>query len=603
MESLLTWIRHRSPDPRSDDALLGAFLSDHDERAFAEVVRRHGPVVWGACHRLLPDPADAEDAFQAAFLVLVRRGRQAPALLGPWLHRVAVLTARGVRRRNARRLARVRPLPTDLPRPPSPAPVDLDGLLLGLPEKYRVAVVLCYLEGRTEQEAAERIGCPVGTLSARLSRALARLRARTGADPRVLLVAAATGAVPAVAEAVAVRTAVSRIAAGATGAIPNKVSSLAEGVVRMLRLKTAAWVVVAGLVVVACVGLIVRAASPPQAPPVARSPDSKAAAGGGGPDPKVAARAAIREYQRHWDRLDRVRLQYTQYGAAEAPKTFEDAAGLRWKKMDKAVTGDFILDGPRWLLKVDYDDPPFDPNGLVPDKDNPDLAWGRAPLTYRYLGNGAENLYYCPRDKHASLFEGGAGDRLGSSTPRSTPLHVLGFRNPECNPHDLLAATDRNGSAWSAGLPADVNGAACVPVSFVTPNGFRTVFHLDPRRGHLPLRVQVFGDVSGKEEEFVRTDVLEVRAHPGDRWLPTKVRTIRFPPAQGKFLVNVKEVTKCDLEPPKEDELSVELAAGTGITRQDKPQAKYGFHFPQGGRVGPDDLPRLIADSERKGKP
>ncbi|MBN9524412.1 sigma-70 family RNA polymerase sigma factor, partial [bacterium] len=172
MDSLLTWIRHAAPDGRADHALIAAFLADHDERAFAEVVRRHGPVVWGACRRLLPDPTDAEDAFQAAFLVLVRRGYRPPAPLGPWLYRVAVLTARGVRRRNARRLARSRPLPDDVPARPVPEVVELDGLLVRMPEKYRAAVVLCHLEGLTEPEAAARVGCPVGTLSARVSRGL-----------------------------------------------------------------------------------------------------------------------------------------------------------------------------------------------------------------------------------------------------------------------------------------------------------------------------------------------------------------------------------------------------------------------------------------------
>ena len=81
--------------------MLAAFRRRRDEGAFAELVRRHGPLVWGACHRLLPDDADAEDAFQATFLVLVRKSPAHPAV-GPWLHRVAVLTVRNLRRKNAR---------------------------------------------------------------------------------------------------------------------------------------------------------------------------------------------------------------------------------------------------------------------------------------------------------------------------------------------------------------------------------------------------------------------------------------------------------------------------------------------------------------------
>ena len=100
-------------DRRADGELIAAFLHDGDEAAFAELLRRHGPLVWSACRRLLPDPADAEDAFQTAFLVLVRQARRltAEAAVGPWLYRVAVWTARNARRRNARTLARRSVLP------------------------------------------------------------------------------------------------------------------------------------------------------------------------------------------------------------------------------------------------------------------------------------------------------------------------------------------------------------------------------------------------------------------------------------------------------------------------------------------------------------
>jgi DNA-directed RNA polymerase specialized sigma24 family protein len=106
MPRLAATLRHlpAPPDPRPDGALLAAFLADQDEPAFAELVRRHGPLVWGVCRRLLPDPHDAEDAFQAAFLVLIRRGRRLSGRspLGPWLYQVAALTARSLRRTPSR---------------------------------------------------------------------------------------------------------------------------------------------------------------------------------------------------------------------------------------------------------------------------------------------------------------------------------------------------------------------------------------------------------------------------------------------------------------------------------------------------------------------
>lgn len=165
------------PDPRADGALLAAFVRDRDEGAFAELVRRHGPTVWGACRRTLPDPADAEDAFQATFLVLLRRGPP-EGCLAAWLYRVAVLTARNQRRKIVRRRAAVGTLPIDVPARPEPPPADVDDWLLRLPERERVAVVLCHMHGLTQREAADRLGVPEGTLSARLSRGLAKLRRR-----------------------------------------------------------------------------------------------------------------------------------------------------------------------------------------------------------------------------------------------------------------------------------------------------------------------------------------------------------------------------------------------------------------------------------------
>ena len=232
-------------EARPDGQLLAAFLADRDEGAFAELVRRHGPLVWAACRRLLPDPADAEDAFQAAFLVLVQRARRltGDAAVGPWLYRVAVWTARNVRRRNARALARRKSLPPAVADPaPGPAAddlrADLDAALLALPEKYRAPLVLCHLQGWTRRDAAAAIGCPEGTLSSLLSRGLDRLRHLLRAhDPARLLVPAGLG-VPAVLAANTVRAAVDGkvIAAGVVG---SSVSQLVEGVVHMFWVKKA----------------------------------------------------------------------------------------------------------------------------------------------------------------------------------------------------------------------------------------------------------------------------------------------------------------------------------------------------------------------------
>ncbi|HJZ54664.1 MAG TPA: sigma-70 family RNA polymerase sigma factor [Gemmataceae bacterium] len=269
-------------DARTDGELLIAFRSARDEPAFAELLRRHGPMVLAACRRLLPDPADAEDAFQAAFLVLVRRAGHLGCDLpvGPWLHRVAVLTARSLRRRNARRLARQCALSETTP-DPSPGPsaadlrIDLDAALLALPEKLRVPLVLCHLQGWTRRDAAERLGCPEGTLSSLLARALARLRARfPGLDPARTLAVPAL-AVPAALSTATVRAAAATIASPAT--ISLTVSQLAEGVIRMFWVKkTTAAVAALAVVFGLGVGVGVSVRQVPQAGALDPTGDSAA---------------------------------------------------------------------------------------------------------------------------------------------------------------------------------------------------------------------------------------------------------------------------------------------------------------------------------------
>src|SRR5438067_7467271 len=139
----------------SDGQLLGRFIARRDEAAFAALVERHGPMVLAVCRRVLGDVHDAEDAFQATFLVLVRKATSIvrPDRLGPWLYGVTYRTALEVRGRRARRRANEKEA-TDMPAAPATAEeaaTDLRPILdeeVGrLPAKYRVPFVLCYLEG------------------------------------------------------------------------------------------------------------------------------------------------------------------------------------------------------------------------------------------------------------------------------------------------------------------------------------------------------------------------------------------------------------------------------------------------------------------------
>ena len=307
MTRLVAVLTRPPADPRSDGALLAAFLTDRDEPAFAELVRRHGPLVWGTCRRALPDPADAEDAFQATFLVLVRRAARLTSAeaLGPWLHRVAVWTARALRRKNARRRAVLGALPAGVADPRSSADptFDLDDLLLGLPERYRSAVVLCHLQGFTHREAADRLGCAEGTVASLVSRALVKLRTKlTGREPAGVLAAVGV-VVPSSLSAAAVRSAVAFHLT--LPAASPAVAALTEGVLRMFWVKKAASAA-AAMVLVAGLGLGLGAyhtrpaAADEPAPGQVRS----------GP-PKAPTVQHLRALERELAAIDRTREDFT----------------------------------------------------------------------------------------------------------------------------------------------------------------------------------------------------------------------------------------------------------------------------------------------------
>ena len=176
----------RQAGPSADGLLLQRCALQRDPAAFAALVEQHGPMVLGVCRRLLHDSQDADDAFQATFLVLVRKaGTLAqPQGLGNWLYGVAYRTAVKARAQAAKRRARQRPL-ADLPAPPareellwSELRAALDEEIHRLPDRYRAAFVLCCLEGKTNEEAAQSLGCPRGTVLSRLARARQRLRRR-----------------------------------------------------------------------------------------------------------------------------------------------------------------------------------------------------------------------------------------------------------------------------------------------------------------------------------------------------------------------------------------------------------------------------------------
>jgi RNA polymerase sigma-70 factor (ECF subfamily) len=251
----------------NDGQLLGAFVARRDEAAFAALVRRHGPMVLGVCRRVLGHAADAEDTFQAVFLVLARKAGSLAAcpVLAAWLHGVARRTALKAKTARARRrvveAALAQPAVQAADHHHSRLPL-LDDEVARLPEKYRLPVVVCDLEGKTRREAAAQLGWPEGTVAGRLARGRALLGKRLlrgaqalgAALPGALLPSSAEAAVPPNLTQATVRTACRPAAGGAAdqAVVSGPAVSLARGVLRSMFWKR---VRVAVTCVLLCAGL------------------------------------------------------------------------------------------------------------------------------------------------------------------------------------------------------------------------------------------------------------------------------------------------------------------------------------------------------------
>jgi RNA polymerase sigma factor (sigma-70 family) len=257
------------PEGLSDAELLHCYLCQRDEAAFELLLQRHAPMVLASCRRLLNDPADVEDAFQATFLVLARHGHSVrrPELLGCWLYGVAYRIALKARSKAALRHRREK----EAARMPSPVPDAetlpdlrpvLDEELQRLPAKYRTPIVLCYLQGKTNEEVARHLRCPAGTVKTRLARARELLRGRLTRRGLALSAAgmatalstqAALATVPACLLHSACATAL-RGASGQMTTMSASVAGLAEAMGRTLLWSRAKAVLAACLVALAIMG-------------------------------------------------------------------------------------------------------------------------------------------------------------------------------------------------------------------------------------------------------------------------------------------------------------------------------------------------------------
>jgi RNA polymerase sigma factor (sigma-70 family) len=273
----------------SDGQLLARFVAERDEDAFAQVVRRHGRMVMGVCCRLLQHHQDAEDVFQATFLVLARKAASVVKrdAVGSWLYRVAFRTAQEARAMRARRRAREehadetsRPVAAGLPEVQDWRPI-LDEELSRLPQKYQAPIVLCDLEAGTRREAARQLGIAEGTLSSRLAhgrKLLATRLARRGVTLGTAALAAAiteavvSGHVPASIVSKTAKAA-TLVAGGHWAVISTSVVMLTKGALKAMfiaKLKVVGGIVVFAALMLGVLGAVYSPVVAQNSPPAGK---------------------------------------------------------------------------------------------------------------------------------------------------------------------------------------------------------------------------------------------------------------------------------------------------------------------------------------------
>jgi C-terminal peptidase prc len=310
----------------TDRQLLQRYVAHRDEAAFTALVERHGPLVLRVCRRLLGQAEDAEDAFQATFLVLARRAgsvRWRDSIHG-WLHEVASRLAAEVRVKAERRRCHEAQAAARVPASTWPDHAArelgavLDDELHRLPERLRTPLLLCYLEGRTSDQAARQLGWSLRTLERRLARGRALLRARLtgrGITLSAALLAPTLGRSAAVPSLLTVKTIKSAIAfASGTDSVPESAAALAQAMLRGMVMTRVKWAAVIVLVLGTVAGATVLTHQPFGASAVAggeeRTKPAAAAISGKDEASQDVPRKPTAFADRLWTIMDMVRQKH-----------------------------------------------------------------------------------------------------------------------------------------------------------------------------------------------------------------------------------------------------------------------------------------------------
>lgn len=441
--AIVQYLQNLTARPGGDEAdgrLVRRFAAAHDEAAFAAILRRHGPMVLGVCRRRLRDPHEAEDAFQAVFLVFLRKAAslRRPDRLANWLHGVARRVAARAGAGDARRRAREKPL-GNAPVPDATAPAEggelrrlLDDAVGRLPDKYRAPVVLCYLEGKTYAEAAQALGWAEGTVSGRLSRARDLLRRRLAGSGAALSVGLLTPPPAEVVRNELVKSLTGAAAGrGATAVASPKAVALAEGVVKEM-FWTKLRIALATALMLAVAGAGAVAVGYGRAP----APDGPKPPAPAGPVEKVTLKA------QDPDDVASILHVYKQSGAAPFPVPVQKAQ----------LRIDFYRAG-RPLKNQTVNGGLIDVTGIARKADAVRFSLQAADLDYLPLGGGEKGS--CRVQLALQLISAGGESALGGvGGSEDVPKTVFDFSRV------------RSGSAF----PASAASATEVPLFYMLAN-------------------------------------------------------------------------------------------------------------------------------------
>jgi RNA polymerase sigma factor (sigma-70 family) len=393
MQNLLADLRPDG-DGMTDKELLARFLRSRDEDALAALVRKHARMVWGVCCRLL-NQHDAEDAFQATFLVLVRKAAAVPrGAVANWLYGVARQTAIRLRATAAKRRRRETQV-VNMPEPTVPElrdadlQVAVDEELSRLPDHYRGVVVLCDLGGMTRKEAARQLGIPEGSVASRLARARVMLARRLtqrgivmagGSVAAVLSAGSASASAPPalVASTIKVITLLSAGEVAATGMISAVVSDLTEGEVKamfMTKIKSVLTVVLVVGLAFGGIGAgfgfmtnpvaVARTEPPNQPPAIEESPRSPVATKKDEKPPNIVEKpdveppAPLAARKEKWQKvLDTTDFKFNEKEPGSVYSAFGSAYSMKICQM-----GDYRVDAIK--EKVNANSTPLAPGAIV----------------------------------------------------------------------------------------------------------------------------------------------------------------------------------------------------------------------------------------------